>query len=365
MAIRNDDHGAGAAAEGRGMAILLAILTAALLVIVMPFLSPLFWAILAAIVFQPLYRRILGWMPGAESRAAGLSLLVILIAVILPALFIASLVVEEALGVLDAFRSGEIDLTRLPADILSALPEAARDSLTDAGWGDFTTVQLRAREFLEQSLGFLARQAVAIGGSVVGFVLALGVGLYVTFFLLRDGATMVPRILEALPLRRDTATRLAERFQAIVRATVKGSIVVGLVQGALGTITFLIVGIPSAILFGVLMAFFSLLPALGPAIVWGPVAVYLLATGSVWEGVVVIASGVAVIGMADNVLRPILVGRDTGIPDWIILVTTLGGIAATGLSGIVIGPLVAGLFLAAWATYREERIGAAARPAAE
>ena len=103
------------------------------------------------------------------------------------------------------------------------------------------------------------------------------------------------------------------------------------------------------------MAIASLLPALGPAIVWVPAAIYLLATGAIWQGVVVIVSGVALIGMIDNILRPILVGRDTGIPDWLILVTTLGGIALIGLSGIVVGPLVCGLFLAAWGIFAEQR----------
>ena len=108
------------------------------------------------------------------------------------------------------------------------------------------------------------------------------------------------------------------------------------------------------------MAIASLLPAVGPAIVWVPAAIYLLATGAIWQGIVVIVSGVALIGMIDNVLRPILVGRDTGIPDWLILVTTLGGIALFGLSGIVIGPLVAGLFLAGWGILSEQRAQAPA-----
>jgi len=140
-----------------------------------------------------------------------------------------------------------------------------------------------------------------------------------------------------------------------VRATIKGSVVVGLVQGALGALTFWIVGIPSVLLLGVVMAIASLLPALGPAIVWVPAAIYLLATGAIWQGVVVIVSGVALIGMIDNILRPILVGRDTGIPDWLILVTTLGGIVLMGLSGIVVGPLICGLFLAAWGIFAEQR----------
>jgi hypothetical protein len=132
-------------------------------------------------------------------------------------------------------------------------------------------------------------------------------------------------------------------------------VIVALVQGGLGAATFWIVGLPAALLWGLLMALTSLLPALGPAIVWVPVAVYLLATTAIWQGLVVIISGVVVIGMADNILRPILVGRDTGIPDFVVLVTTLGGIELIGLSGIVVGPLVAALFLASWQILTEQR----------
>jgi predicted PurR-regulated permease PerM len=131
--------------------------------------------------------------------------------------------------------------------------------------------------------------------------------------------------------------------------------VVGLVQGALGAIAFVIVGLESALLFGVLMTIFALVPVIGAGAVYVPVGLWLLIAGDVWQGVFVLVVGFVVISSADNVLRPILVGRDTGIPDWIILVTTLGGISFLGFSGIVLGPLVAGLFLASWSILQEYR----------
>jgi len=158
-----------------------------------------------------------------------------------------------------------------------------------------------------------------------------------------------------LPLERSVTGALVEKFVSVVRATIKGTVIVALVQGGLGALTFWIVGLPAALLWGLLMELTSLLPALGPAIVWVPVAVYLLATTAIWQGLAVIVSGVVVIGLADNILRPILVGRDTGIPDYIVLVTTLGGIELVGLSGIVVGPLVAALFLTAWQILTDQR----------
>ena len=353
------------ALENRGFFLFLALVTFALLYISWPFAAPILWATLAAIMFQPLYQWFLARRPGKNNQAAIATLLVITFAVILPSLLIGSAIVDQAIGVFNAFREGRIDVRDWFDQIMAALPGNVQSSLDASGFGDLGEVQHRAQEFAEESVGLIAQQALAIGGGVFGFVLAFGVGLYVSYFLLRDGQAIGNSVVRALPLEGSIAERLAERFLTIVRATIKGSVVVGLVQGALGSITFWIVGVPSSLLLGLLMAIASLLPALGPALIWIPVAAYLLAVGDIWQGVVVIVSGVAVIGMADNLLRPLLVGRDTGIPDWMILITTLGGIAAMGLSGIVLGPLAAGLFLAGWAILREQREAAAPAPVPE
>ncbi len=343
--------------ERGGFYLLLALISAVLVVIVWPFASPLLWSALAAIIFQPLYLRILSFMPRHPNRAAMTTLLIIIVAVIVPAIGLGTVVFEQALALYNSLRGGTFNTATLFNQFHDALPTQLRIMLDRSEYGEYSAVQARVEQFLTESAGVIARQALAIGGSAFGFVLSLGVGLYITYFLVRDGQTIGPRIRNALPVSAPIAEALAEKFVLIVRATIKGSVVVGLVQGALGGITFWIVGMPSAVLFGLLMAIFSLLPALGPAIVWLPVAIYLLVIGDVWQAVVVVVSGVAVIGMADNVLRPILVGRDTGIPDWIVLVTTLSGIATIGLSGIVLGPLAAGLFLAGWSLFTEMRDG--------
>lgn len=351
------EHGVERGVERGGFLLFLGLVTAALAWVVWPFAAPLLWASLAAIMFQPLYRRMLRLRPGRENQAALLALLVITVAIVIPALIIGSIVVREAAEIFTAFNAGEINAAGWLDAIILSLPQNLQTALDQAGWGDMEDVRTRAQQLAESSVGLIASQAVAIGSGLLGWLLALGVGLYVTYFLLRDGARLGADILRTLPLSPAIATQMGERFLSIVRATIKGTFVVALVQGALGAATFALAGLPSAILFGVLMAFFSLLPAVGPAIVWAPAAIYLLATGAFWPGMLVIGSGVAVIGMADNILRPILVGRDTGIPDWMVLVTTLGGIATFGLSGIVLGPLIAGLFLSAWHVLAEQRAG--------
>lgn len=341
--------------ERHGFLLFLALITLALLYVAWPFIIPILWATLAAIMFQPLYQWFLLKRPDSPNQCALATLLVIMFAVLLPAIWLATIVVEQASLILAAFQRGEIDIAAWFKQVFDALPARLRLSLRSEGLGDFANVQSRLQDLITESAGMIAQRAVAIGGGALSWVLAFGVGLYVTYFLLRDGREVGAAVVRALPLEPSVSAQLTERFVAIVRATIKGSGIVAIVQGLLGGITFWIAGLPSVAIFGVLMAIFSLLPAIGPAIVWIPAAIWLLATGAIWQGVVVIVSGVAVIGLVDNALRPILVGRDTGIPDWIILVTTLGGIAVAGISGIVVGPLIAGLFLAGWGILSVQR----------
>lgn len=346
--------------EHGGFLLFLALVSVALGLVAAPFLQPLIWATLAAIMFQPMYLWFLKRLPGRTNQAALATLLVIMIAVVLPALLIGSLVIEQAASVVLAFQRQEFDIVALFNTTVESMPATVQQWLDQNGWSNLQTVTLRLQQLIQDSIGLIAQHALAIGGSLAGLVLAFGLGLYASFYLLRDGQSIGETVLRALPFDRSIADRLSERFLSIVRATIKGSIVVGLVQGVLGALTFWIVGFPSVVLLGVLMAIASLLPAVGTGIIWVPAAIFLLATGQIWQGLVVVGSGLGLVGMADNVLRPILVGRDTGIPDWVILVTTLGGLSLFGLSGIIIGPLIAGLFITGWSIYSERREESAA-----
>ena len=335
--------------------LILAVVSLMMAVIVWPFATALLWAALAAIMFQPLYRWMLRKMRGRRNPAAVASLLVIFFAVLVPGLWLATLVVQEALALVAALQQQPIDLAATFDNVYGMLPQAAQEAVDRSGWADVSSAQTKLQELLAASAGMIASQAVSIGSGALSFILSFAVGLYVMFFLLRDGERIGRTLLNTAPVERSISERLAERFLGIVRATIKGSGVVGLVQGVLAGISFLIVGLESALLFSVLTTIFALVPVIGAGAIYIPVGLWLLVTGAVWQGAFVLIFGVIVISNADNVLRPILVGRDTGIPDWIILVTTLGGISLLGFSGIVLGPLVAGLFLASWSILQEYR----------
>jgi predicted PurR-regulated permease PerM len=179
--------------------------------------------------------------------------------------------------------------------------------------------------------------------------------LYLLFFLLRDGAALARRIHESVPLEADIKHDLSVKFVTVIRATVKGNVLVAVLQGALGGLIFWLLGIHAPVLWGTLMAFLSLLPAVGAALVWVPVAIYFLVTGAIWQGLALIAFGVLVIGLVDNILRPVLVGKDTKMPDYVVLVSTLGGMSLFGLNGFVIGPVVAAMFMAVWHLFAKAR----------
>jgi predicted PurR-regulated permease PerM len=178
--------------------------------------------------------------------------------------------------------------------------------------------------------------------------------VYLLFFFVRDGAVLVDRLVHVLPIGDARERRMFGKFAEVSRATIKGTGVVGIVQGALGGITFALLGFDGAVFWGVVMTALSILPAVGASLVWIPAAIWLFTTGAIAKGVILVAVGVLVIGLVDNLLRPILVGRDTKMPDYLILLSTLGGITALGLSGFVIGPIVASLFLAAWDMFAED-----------
>ena len=164
---------------------------------------------------------------------------------------------------------------------------------------------------------------------------------------------MAKRIKDAIPLPAEQKRALFTKFAVVIRAMFKGTLLVAALQGALGGLIFWFLGIHAPVLWGVVMGLFALLPAVGAAIVWVPTAIYFLATGAIWEGIVLIAFGAFVIGLVDNVLRPFLVGKDTELPDFVVLISTLGGIAIFGLNGII-GPVIAAMFIAVWDIFSEQ-----------
>jgi predicted PurR-regulated permease PerM len=339
----------------KGLAVLLVAVSLALAWILLPFYGALMWGAIVALLFAPLYRRLVVRLRGRRTAAALLTLLVVLFIVILPFGFITASLAREAVGIYQAVQSGELNPATIFRGVFDAMPAWVRGLLQRYGLVDFEALQRWAATGLTQGSKLIATQAVSIGQDAFDFVVGLFVMLYLAFFMIRDGDALARIIRRAIPLDAEHKQELLDTFATVVRATVKGNVLVAIVQGALGGLAFGFLGVRGALLWGVLMAFLSLLPAIGAGLVWLPVALYLLVTGSLWQGIALVAYGVLVIGLVDNLLRPVLVGRDTQMPDWLVMVTTLGGMALLGINGFVIGPAVAAMFIAAWHIHVKER----------
>ncbi|KPW90051.1 AI-2E family transporter [Pseudomonas syringae] len=332
---------------------LLVLVTIAFIWILLPFYGAVFWAVILGIIFAPVQRRLQIKFNWSRNLTSLCTLTICLVIAILPVIVISALLVQEGTTLYKNVETGQLDIAGYLAEFKDLLPHSIQALLDRLGMGDLEGLRDKITKGAMQGSQYLATQAFSFGQGTFDFVVSVFIMLYLLYFFLRDGQELVRKIRTAFPLGEQQKRRLQLKFTRVVRATVKGNVVVAVTQGALGGFIFWALDIPSALLWAVIMAFLSLLPAVGAGIVWAPVAVYFLLSGMIWQGVVLGLFGVFVIGLVDNVLRPILVGKDTKMPDYMVLVSTLGGLAVFGLNGFVIGPLIAALFISSWALFVE------------
>jgi predicted PurR-regulated permease PerM len=340
--------------------VLLCAVTLTFFWLIRGFLQPIFWAIALGIVVYPLYLSTARRLNGRKSLAAFASVAVLVIVLGLPLFGLVAAVSREAAGLIDRLNAGDYGIDDVYARILSSVP--LLDSLLARFGVDTQRLPEQLSAAAVEAGQFMAKRALAIGQDTVRVTVFFFLTLYLLFFFLRDGERLLDGLVRAFPLGDERERYLLRRFAEVSRATIKGTLVVGAVQGALGGIAFALLGIGAPVLWGVAMALASILPAVGPALVWLPAAILLLVNREIASGIVLIVVGVFVIGLVDNLLRPLLVGRDTRMPDYLVLLSTLGGLAAFGLAGIIVGPIIAALFVSVWQMAQQE---VAPDPAAE
>jgi len=329
--------------------LVLGIITLAFLWLTLDFIQPVFWAAVLAIIFHPLQRRAESLFGARKSVAAFTTTSIIVLVVFIPLSLIGVAVSGEALNLYNRISDGTIDLPGL----MDRVSPIARDLATRVGLHP-ADLEQRITGAAGAAAQLIASQAVVVGQNVLSVVAQTGLMLYLLFFFLRDGEQVLATLGEAIPMGEARQRTFFTQFTTVTQATLKGTLLVGAVQGTLGGLLFWLVGIESPAFWGVLMAMLSLVPLVGPALVWGPAALILITTGSMTEGLILLAGGVLVVGTADNILRPILVGRETRMPDYMVLLSTLGGLSAFGVAGFVAGPVLAALFLSAWDMFSRE-----------
>ncbi|HUQ30179.1 MAG TPA: AI-2E family transporter [Candidatus Paceibacterota bacterium] len=308
--------------------------------VLMPFVMSVFWAVVLAIILYPIFLRLSARFK-RPTLAALSTMLIALIIVGVPLYLIGTRTVIEGLDLYHRVTSGELSVSTLTEapfvvtvlDTFGIVPSDVTAELTS---------------FIQNAGGTLATEALVVGKATANVFLKGGVMLYLLFFFLRDGAALVLYLQRIIPFGDERERILFKRFTSTTRAVIKGTLIVSLAQGFVGGVLFAIVGISNPILWGVLMAFCATIPAIGPFIVWLPAGLLLLATGSLWQALVVILGGIFIIGTVDNVIRPLLVGRDIEMPDALVLLAILGGVATFGIAGIIIGPVIGALFLSIW-----------------
>lgn len=331
---------------------LLAVASVAFAVLLFGFWQPIFWAAVIGILFRPVQIRLESQLKGRASLASVLTVIIIFFTVLVPALAIGSAVVAEAAGLYARFQSGEIDTAAMVGWVQGLMPQAsdwaARVGINlDELFGKLSAAAVKGSQFV-------ASLAITTGQNVARFFVMFFLMLYLLFFVLRDGDKILEHVQAAMPLPAALESQLFSKFAEVSRATIKGTMVVGLVQGFLGGLIFGILGIQGAVFWGVVMVLLSVLPAVGAGLVWVPAAIFLLIGGDWVSAAILVAYGVLVIGLVDNLLRPILVGRDTKMPDYLILLSTLGGLGLVGITGFVLGPIIAALFLTVWQMFELE-----------
>ncbi len=360
----SDEQNSGAS-ENRALLPMMVLVTLALGWILVPFYGAIMWGAIIAMLFMPAHRRLMGHYKLQRTSAALWTMALILIVLILPLALLTAALAQEVNHFYQQVESGAIKPTNYFRGLFNALPDWFTAILDRFGLVNFSALQRRISAALAEGSQFLGTQALGIGQLTLEFVTRIFIALYMAFFLIRDGESLARTLRNAVPLAPEHKRELISKFTTVIRATVKGNLLVAVIQGALGGLAFWALGVGGALLWAVLMAFLSLLPAIGAGLVWLPVAVYFFVTGSVWQGVSLCAWGVLVIGLVDNLLRPILVGKDTRMPDYVVMITTLGGMVVFGINGFVIGPVIAAMFMAVWHIYittRTDRLPAEEPP---
>jgi predicted PurR-regulated permease PerM len=317
-------------------------------------IRPFFMAVLLAGIFSgmayPLYRRLARWSKGRKAPASAATILIVLLLIVGPLSGLLGIVASQAINVTQSVTpwvEQQMSQTDRQDELLSKLPLYEK-------WEPYKNqVAAKIGQVAGNVGSFLVNSVASATKGTASFMLSLFIMLYAMFFFLMGGREILEKILYYMPLGPKEENRMVEKFVSVTRATIKGTLVIGLIQGTLAGLGLFVAGIGGAAFWGTVMAVLSIIPGVGTALVWIPAVIYLIAVGNIVTGILLALWCILIVGMVDNVLRPYLVGRDTKMSDLMILLGTLGGIIVFGAVGFIIGPIVAALFVTIWEMYGE------------
>ena len=337
---------------GKAVVLILALgISALFLAMIQPFLMALLLAGIFAALGRPLYLRLTTLFGGRRALASATNLTLMTLVVLVPLVLLAGVLVSQAFDVAQLVSVWVKDAMARPESVTVMLERLPFYEQLAPHWGKLAQ---RAADATATLSGIAVSGLSSFTLGTVNFIFLLFVFLYSLYFLQMDGDRLIEKFLYYLPLKTSDERMMLEKFTSVTQATLRGSLLIGLVQGTLGGIALAVAGIPNAVFWGSVMAVMSTIPNLGTALVWAPASVILIAGGQVFNGVALAVFCALVVGSLDNVLRPILVGKDTKMHELMIFFGTLGGIFMFGFPGIFIGPVIASIFVSIWEIYGVE-----------
>ena len=331
--------------------ILLAAISAGFLYLISPFFMAVLIAAIFSSLFHPIYLRLMKLLGNRKTVASLLTCIIFLVLLVIPVLSILGMVANQAIQLFGYVTRNTDQIQETLTKILSyirTLPLSERI--------DFTALSLEEKisGLVQSTASVIANGIAGMSMSAFQMVFTLFLVIFSMYYFLIDGENLLERLKYLSPIENRYEEMLLSRFSAITRATLKGTFILGVLQGLAGFITLYAFGVTNALFWGVVMIFLSLIPSIGTGLVWAPAGIIKLALGSPVQGIGILVVGVAVIGNIDNLLRPRLLGKGTAMHPLLILFSTLGGIVVFGMMGIIIGPLIAALFVTIWNIYGEE-----------
>lgn len=327
---------------------LIVLLTVAVLYLLKPFLYPIFWAAVIAVVFYPIYRTFLKHIRN-ESVSSLFTIIVVILTIFIPLMLVVSLIISQTFELYSA--ASQSNLLSDSSKLIQWLQNSFLGPYIDYIRNESSK---HIADFARTAGGFLldnVRGIIENTFKLFRFVFMLFIMFYTLFFFFKDGESLVRRVMHLSPLGNEYEKMLADRFSSTTRATLKSTFLVGGVQGLLAFIVFWIAGIPGSLIWGVLTVFAAMVPAIGTFVIWLPIGVITLLMGNVWQGLLILLVGMLVISTIDNLLKPVLIGKDVQLHPLLVLFSTLGGIALFGISGFIIGPVIAAFYMSVISIY--------------
>jgi predicted PurR-regulated permease PerM len=321
---------------------LVLLVTVSFFLLIKDFLLACFWAIILAVVFDPIYQRFRQYYKASDSVPLVLTMLIIILVFVIPLFTMAMIIAGESADYYNKIQSGEINPQLYFQDTLALFPKVPQIPGINV-----EQISATVGNAFEQAVKYIAQQVPALTQNILNLIVQVALAFYILFFLLRDGHYLIRKLISLIPIGDRVEVELFERFASVARATVKGGLIVAVIQGSIGGLLFWFVGIPAAFLWGMVMIILSLLP-IGSALVWAPAAAILFLQGQTVKAIIIVSVGILAIGLIDNFLRPRLIGKDSKMSDYLVMVSTLGGLAWFSLTGFVLGPIIAALFVTCW-----------------